>query len=218
MTDTFLFADEAGCFSFNRQPNVSRYFILCSVTMASCELASDLIHLRHDLAWRDEPLGDYFHATTDQQSVRDAVFEAILQRPFHVHATIMEKSKAQQHIRAERPTFYKFGWYFHFKHGPGKSLLPTQTALVTAAALGTKKERIAFEAAVDDVMRQTNVAKKWATDFLPAAAHPCLQVADYCAWAIQRKWERGDTRSYDLIMDRIQYEYDLWERGDTHYY
>jgi len=25
------------------------------------------------------------------------------------------------------------------------------------------------------------------------------KVADYCAWAIQRKWERDDLRSYELI-------------------
>ncbi len=60
--------------------------------------------------------------------------------------------------------------------------------------------------------------KKWATDFWPSGADPCLQVADYCAWAIQRKWEKGDARSYDLIKDRITYEYDLWKKGEIHHY
>jgi hypothetical protein len=32
------------------------------------------------------------------------------------------------------------------------------------------------------------------------------------------KWEREDTRSYDLIKDRVTREYDLWKRGATHYY
>jgi hypothetical protein len=45
-----------------------------------------------------------------------------------------------------------------------------------------------------------------------------LQVADYCAWAIMRKWERGDTRSYDMIKDRVTYEYDVWEKGTDHHY
>lgn len=66
-------------------------------------------------------------------------------------------------------------------------------------------------------MRQT-VDANWMTDFCPASADPCLQVADYCAWAIQRKWERDDPRSYDLISDRITYEYDLWSHGNTHHY
>jgi hypothetical protein len=47
----------------------------------------------------------------------------------------------------------------------------------------------------------------------PSASDPCLWVADYCTWAIQRKWERGDTRSDDLIKDRIRSEFDIWERG-----
>jgi hypothetical protein len=28
-----------------------------------------------------------------------------------------------------------------------------------------------------------------------------LQVADYCAWALYRKWERGDERSLRAIAD-----------------
>jgi len=69
-------------------------------------------------------------------------------------------------------------------------------------------------------MKQTLRVKRWKTDFMPCAADPCLQVADYCAWAVQRKWESGgqDIRSYDLIKDRITYEYDLWGKGNTHYY
>jgi len=50
------------------------------------------------------------------------------------------------------------------------------------------------------------------------AADPCLQIADYCAWAIQRKWERQDLRSYDLIRAKIRSEYDLWAKGTDYYY
>ena len=52
----------------------------------------------------------------------------------------------------------------------------------------------------------------------PAASDPCLQVADYCCWAIGRKWERGDTRSYDLIATKIQSEFDLFRRGAARHY
>jgi predicted RNA-binding Zn-ribbon protein involved in translation (DUF1610 family) len=38
--------------------------------------------------------------------------------------------------------------------------------------------------------------------------------------AIQRKWESNnkDVRSFDLIKDRVEYEYDLWKPGTQHYY
>lgn len=218
MSDTYIFADEAGDFTFNRERNVSRYFILCTVHMHDCAVAGDLIALRHKLAREGAELGDYFHATTDKQAVRDAVYETVLKRDFTIQATLMEKSKAQAHIRQSKPRFYQYGWFYHFRHGVSRDLNGDHDALVTAASIGTKKERAAFENAVNDVMRQTVRCKTWATDFTPCASHPCLQVADYCAWAIQRRLELNDARSYDLIKDRITYEYDLWQKGNIHYY
>lgn len=89
--------------------------------------------------------------------------------------------------------------------------------LVTAASIGTKKKRMTFCRELDDVMLRT-VEPSWAVDFRPSQCDPCLQVADYCAWAIQRKWERLDRRSYDLISHQITYEYDLWAHGTTLFY
>ena len=221
MPNKFLFADEAGCFAFTKRPNVSRYFILCTVAMEDETVATSLLNLRRRLAWEGAELGEYFHATTDKQAVRDAVFETILAHPFTVQATIMEKSKAQPQTRETKPRFYQYGWFYHFKFGTADQFDGSHEALITAASLGVKKERVAFAAAVDDVMRQTMRAAKWKTDFMPSGSDPCLQVADYCAWAIQRKWEspnQRECRAYDLIADRITYEYDLWAKGETHYY
>ncbi|WP_219321486.1 hypothetical protein [Methylovirgula sp. HY1] len=176
------------------------------------------MELRRRLAWEDAELNDYFHATVDKQAIRDRVFETIIGRQFSVQATIMEKSKAQPQVRIDKPTFYKYGYFYHFKHGVSKFLDHQSETLVTTASLGTKKERTAFEDAVSDVMRQTHKPNKWKADFMPCQADPCLQVADYCAWAIQRKWERSDDRSYKLIKDRITYEYDLWSHGTYHHY
>lgn len=54
--------------------------------------------------------------------------------------------------------------------------------------------------------------------FWPAASDPCLQVADYCSWALQRKWEVADLRSYNLIAPKVQSEFDLFAAGKTTYY
>ncbi|MGN8546121.1 DUF3800 domain-containing protein [Bradyrhizobium sp. 13971] len=220
MPNKFVFADEAGCFTFNRQQNVSKYFILCTIVMDDCGVAAQLLDLRRRLAWDGFELGDYFHATTDKQAVRDEVYKVITAAAFTIQATIMEKSKAQPQVRETKPIFYQYGYFYHFKFGATKQLNNTSETLVTTASLGSRKERIAFEDAVADVMRQTKRVKDWQADFMPCHADPCLQVADYCAWAIQRKWESDgkDVRSYDLIKDRITYEYDLWAKGTHHYY
>ncbi|NKW71770.1 DUF3800 domain-containing protein [Rhodobacteraceae bacterium R_SAG10] len=214
----YIFADEAGCFTFNRKQNVSRYFILCTICCKDSEIAKDLIDLRRRLALDGYELGGYFHASADKQTVRDHVFNVLLKHEFSIQATVMEKSKAQAHIRIDEPTFYKYGWYYHFKNGVRLQIPEGTRTLITAASLGTGKERRAFKSSVDDVLAQTMNTPEWKTDFPPAGSDPCVQAADYCAWAIQRKWERNDTRSYDYIKDKITYEYDLWLHGTTHYY
>lgn len=218
MPKTYLFADEAGCFTFNRNQNVSKYFILCTVTANDLSIGPALHELRHELIWEGMELGDFFHCTVDAQQVRDRVFECLLQHDFQIQATLCEKSKAQPQVCKEKSRFYQYAWFYHFKHGIARHVEADAELLVTAASLGTKKEKLSFTNCLSDVMQQTIRRGKWAVDFRPSSADPCLQVADYCAWAIQRKWERGDLRSYNLIRDRMTYEYDLWRRGDRHYY
>jgi hypothetical protein len=114
--------------------------------------------------------------------------------------------------------FYKYTWFYHFKH-VGPTLLKGKTeAHITAAALGTRKGQAVYTAAVNDVMQQTVQRQQWTTCFPRSVAEPCLQIADYCAWAIQRKWERGEDRWCKLIDDQIFTQYDLWKIGSTHYY
>ena len=75
-----------------------------------------------------------------------------------------------------------------------------------------------FHTAVDDVVRQVAPCSRHRVAFWPAASDPCLQVADYCTWAVQRKWEREDRRSYELIEPKIATDYDVWAIGPTHHY
>jgi hypothetical protein len=100
MSRLFIFADEAGCFNFSRNPGASRYYIVCTISCASCSgLGSSLLELRRSLVWERAPVGEYFHAAEDKQAVRDRVFQALRQYEFSIQATIMEKSKALPRIR-----------------------------------------------------------------------------------------------------------------------
>lgn len=108
MPRKFIFTDEAGDFAFKRGPHVPNYFIVCSVTLDSCDVGEALLKLRRQLAWEKAPIGDYFHASEDKQAVRDRVFGAIRNERFRVDATILEKAKAQPHIRENNETFCKY--------------------------------------------------------------------------------------------------------------
>jgi hypothetical protein len=218
MTKRFLFADEAGCFVFKNNGRASKYYIVCTVSMDSIEVGKELLDLRKRLAWDKRPVGDFFHCSPDKQEIRDEVFAVLQRHDFRIFATIMEKSKAQPQIRSTDHRFYQHGWFYHLQNSSERLLEGADQLHVVAATLGTKKKRITFEDAVRDVCKQTLAKSDFRTSFWPSMADPCLQVADYCTWAIQRKWETGCTLSYDLISDRIDREYDLWQRGKTHYY
>jgi hypothetical protein len=218
MARIHVFADEAGTFDFRRGDNISRYLIVCTATMHSCQASNDILELKRELAWEQAPLGDYFHATTDTQAVRDRVFAVIQRHDFQIQATIMEKAKAAPKIRPTHARFYQHGWYQHFSWGMTTIIRACDEMHITAASVGTKKGQIVFTDAVKDVIKQTVKGVKSRTSFWQCSTDPCLQLVDYCTWAIQRKWERGDTRSYDLIKDRITYEYDLFRKGTTLYY
>ena len=216
--DRYLFSDEAGCFTFNRNPNVSRFFIICTVSTSTLDLGVEMTRLRHDLLRSGAVLGDCFHATTDSQAVRDRVYELLAGAKFAFQATICEKSKAQPQVRVSKDRFYKYPWFYHFKHGLSRHLQGEDRLLVTAASIGTKKERETYTNALKDVVGQSASHIDWTVDFRPALADPLLQVADYCAWAVQRKWERGDERPIYPLRSKLSYEYELWRRGTTHYY
>jgi Protein of unknown function (DUF3800) len=218
MPRRYIFADESGDLTFARGPNISSHFIVCTVTMESFEVASALLDLQRQLAWDGKPLKDYFHCTTDKQEIRDAVFETIAPFKFKVQATIMEKSKSQPHVRASKHLFFKYGWLYHFRHAFARHIKSDDELLITTASIGTKKGQGVFTDAVNDVIQQHIPREQWRTFFCLSSAEPCLQVADYCSWAIQRKWERGETRAFDLIKSRITYEYPLWGHGRHHYY
>jgi hypothetical protein len=216
MSDRYVFADEAGNFDFSRQRGASRYFILCTITSTQCEVGDALLALRRELGWRGMHLDRVFHATEDPQAVRDEVFALLAGMDCQVDATILEKCKAQPHLR-EEAQLYKMAWYLHFKY-LAQHVTPEDRLFVAASSLGTKKARHALHAAVDDVVVQLSPCRSHRVAFWPTDSDPCLQVADYCTWAIQRKWERSDDRSHSLIASKIRSEFDVWSRGTISYY
>jgi hypothetical protein len=218
MSDSFLFADEAGDFTFKRQPGASRYFILCTLTAVDAGLSHDLLQIRRALILGGEVDRDRLHATEDKQHVRDRVFECLGDHAFRVDATVLEKSKAQLHIRASDAQFYQAAWYYHFQFVGPVILSQADRLLLTAASLGTNKTRAAFKQGFNNAVQQIAERDRWQTSFMESAKDPMLWAADYCAWAIQRKWERTDERSYRLIESKIRREIDLWRVEREQYF
>lgn len=215
MPDVLVSSDESGNFDFSRNTGASKYLILCTVVASDFSFGDDLLALRRNHALQGDHLKADFHATTDPQAVRDLVFDSIRKANIRVDATLFEKSKAQPHLQN---SLYKMAWYLHFKYVAPKVVARRDRLLVMAASMGTKKQKGLFINAIEDVVQQVAPCRDHQVAFWRDESEPCLWVADYCAWAIQRKWERGDDRSYVLIDHLIRSEYDVWQVGAKHHY
>ncbi len=213
----YLFADEAGNFDFSVKRGASRYFILGSITVDSPAIGADLLALRRELAWEGHGLDAAFHATEDQQVVRDRVFDLIAAVDLRVDATILDKRKAQPQYSKDPEAFYKLAWYLHLKYVAPRITRRDDQLMVVAATLGTKKRRKAVRESLTDVVQQTTRCR-WQLAQWPAESDPCLQIADYCTWAIQRSYERADARSYDLIKGKIASEFEPFAGSGQLYY
>lgn len=214
-----VFGDEAGDFVFKPPAEgISRYFIIGTVTLEDCGIGDELLALRRELAWEGLHL-DAFHATTDKQHVRDQVFARIAgSQGLRFDATILDKRKTIEKYRRDPILFYKLAWYQHFKYVAPRVAGFNDSLLVVASSLMINRKKKAVKEAVESVVRQVAPTLDYQSSFLPALCDPCLQIADYCTWAVQRKYERlEDTRSYDLIEHVVKTEWEPFRNGVQRY-
>lgn len=217
MARVYVFADEGGDFVFKRGRGISRYFIIGTATMPDCTVGTSIIDLRRELAWNDVVL-EQFHATSDKQRVRDRVFDVIARSGVRIDATILDKTKTQDHLRADPLRFYKEAWFLHFKYVAQGVAGSLDELFVVASSLEIKRKKQAIHWAVKDVVQQVSPTAVFHTAFWSAASDPCLQVADYAIWAIQREYEMGDSRSYDLIRHLVKSAFEPFKSGPKTYY
>lgn len=213
-----VFGDEAGDLTFKpaRAPGISQHFIIGTVAMDDCSIAEDLTALRRELSWDGLHL-DEFHATVDRQAVRDRVFEIIASHPLRFDATIFEKRKAYPYTYRDPLYFYKLAWFNHFKHVAPEIVDARDELLVVASSLQIKRKQKTTKAAVHEAVKsvvdQVSPTVVCHCAFSPAKSDPCLQVADYLTWAVQRKHESGDLRSYKQVEHLIKSDYDFFRFG-----
>ena len=186
--------------------------------MKNCDAGNELLDLRRSLKRRRVEVGDRFHASSDTNTVRTEVFSLLANHQFDVDVTLLEKSKASPRERESEAIFYKYAWYFHAKFLAKEFFGKADEVYISAAALETRVGKATFRAAFEEVIQQTALHSNFVIDFPMSIADPCLQIADYFAWAVQRRWELQNTDFYQYAEKHIRSEFDLLRRRDTHYY
>ena len=216
-----IFIDESGNFDFS--PNGTRHFLLTAVSTTDCpDLLSGYYQLRHRLAATGLDLEE-LHATEDRQAVRNQVFDLLTEHVAHgcfsVDAVIAQKNKVNPAIQ-EETVFYPrllkilLSWVFRQRTDGGIDRIN-----VWAARIGTKKKRASFERAIRSYLgKELQSGLPYDIFIHSSASHPMLQVADYCCWAINRKWKDGEVRHYSRIQRAVLTEFDVFRAGRTEYY
>lgn len=212
-----MFSDESGDFTFRNTPGASRYFLIATVTMSDCSVGDELQELQRELAWQGVVI-ESFHATQDKNAIRNRVYDLIAKSTVRIDATALDKRKTEPHIAARPWYFYKLATYLHFKYVVPRVATRADDLMVVASSLSMKKKKDALHQAVRDVVYQVSPTHRFVTAFLSNATDPCLQLADYAAWAVRRKLEANDLHWYNLIDHNVATVFEPFSSGSNLYY
>lgn len=198
--------DESGDLNFS--PAGSRYYIFsCAWTYDPAPLANELNTLRFSMVknGHGERLGG-FHAREDAEPKRQQVLQVLAKYTNWSFASIVIEKRFVNPSLYEPETFYpkfstmvlRFVFRGRVKPNTGAVLIYTDTLPFTGKRAKAAEVAIKSACRCDlraglpfHVLHHRHESNAW------------IQVADYCCWAVCRKWEHGDTTAYDRLRARL---------------
>lgn len=227
----FLFLDESGNLDFSA--NGTQYWSLTAFcTFHPSQGKEGLLDLLYSLADGNQGQ-EYFHATVDKQPVRDRVFQHVnaLNDGHEIHCVIAEKRKANPSLylaqaprKGKRTKEKDFSRFYQlvcrtlltYVFGCPRFQGARKIVIILSSLFNKPKHEAILKALQLELAVRARVP--YHIYFHENKADLNCQIADYCGWAIARKWETGDARSYDLIRRKIKNEFAVFSRGSTLYY
>lgn len=224
----FLYLDESGNYVFSK--NGSEYLIFTALATGNpyalqhklCELEK---RLRKDKIMAAD--SECFHATEDKQAVRDEVFKVLEESDdFTVDSIVAEKCKTNPVLREETKLYRKI--YHYLLDYIFQRHQEVEKILIFIHAAPVKRKRHAFEKGIketlNEILGNERLGKeiKYHIQYLPTISSYGLQAADYCSWALKKKWGdwggKIDLRSYNCIASKVKSEFEIFKTGTTKYY
>lgn len=215
----YIFLDEAGDFAFSDKG--TRYFMIGSIsTERPFPAYPRLTELKYDLAEHGTDL-EYFHASENAQAIRNQVFTIIQEQlnGIRIDSTIVEKRKTGPALQVPEKFYPRMlGYHLEFILRQYR-LTDFTSVLVYTDQIPVQRNREAIKKAIKQTLANA-LPEGVAFQVLhhDSKSNFQLQVADYCTWAIYRKWTRQDVRSYKLIAQAVRSEFDIFRTGDRLYY
>lgn len=158
---------------------------------------------------------NYFHAKDDCAEVRHMVYSAIKNLKFKSEFIVARKDEQRFkkiHLGKEN-IFYNDLVSKLFE----SRMHVSETSKIYFATRGNKDRQAPLSDAIQSsvlAFETRNDIKIYAQiDVLPQTmtGEPCLQVADYTLWAIQRAYTKRETRYYDFIKDKVAFIWDIYD-------
>ena len=169
---------------------------------------------KHDLLEAGRNI-EYFRCAHDRREVRNRVFDLIATHlgDMRMDCLVTEKSTVSANLRRDTQ-FYPRMLSYLLKHLLHKELTTDANEIIVitdSIPLRSRRHVIAkaVKRALTEMIPQT---MKYRIMHHNSRSHFGLQVADYCCWAVFRKWERGDTTHFDRIRPSLASEYQMLRR------
>ena len=171
--------------------------------------------------------GFYFHATDDPPEVRERFIKFIKTLDCSAEIVVARKIPA---MFAKRHNNRESEFYADLlSHLLKNKLKLGQKIVLNIAGRGESTRnsnlQLALKKATDRFLKtrdESEIASQVVFNVQNHTTEPLLNVADYFCWAVQRVFERGDTRYYDYLQDKISLVVDLYDsdnyKGSKNYY
>ena len=198
----YIFLDEAGNFDFGAKG--TRYFVLTTIGMRRPFPAfAALDNYRHDCLENGADI-EYFHCYNDRKIVRNTVFNLIAARigEMNMDVLVVEKAGIAEAMQ-DGARFYP-AMLAHMLSLVVPVELDDGSAeeiIVITDTIPVSRKRRAVEKAVRTTLARTLPPRvKYRVLHHQSRSHDGLQIADYCCWAVLRKWERGESTLGTLVI------------------
>lgn len=223
----YIFIDESGDFNFSK--NGSKYYVFTAVMtedptaevqrikQAQFDILSGQVLPDLDAKYLDDHLSTHFHASEDKQPVRDIFFSIISgMETILANSVVVRKNRTNPVLREENKFYSKFlGSLLAYIF---KAYAYTDLCILVNGCAISKNKKI-FKQTIAREIRARNPKINFRILFPAKGSHCYLQIVDYINWAIFRKWEGEDPRSYKIVKGLLQApERDIFRNGDQEYY
>ena len=216
----YVFLDEAGNFDFSRKG--THFFVLSGLSMIRpFPFLPRLSDLKYNL-WEEQVQIEYFHASEDNQRTRDAVLNILGSHieQFRLDSVIVEKPKTNPTLQHNTGIFYKKVLDILLCYILEVHKKRFDEAIIVTDKIPVEKKRKEIEKAIKLTLADWSRAhgNRYEVLHFASKSDMNLQVVDYLNWAVFKKWERNDVRSYDLIKDCVKSEFEVFKNGKNLYY